>query len=132
MGEDMLVGYTFQPQEFLSGLSDKDRNKTIKKFIKTLRRYGVLYRPSCKKVWGEFKETLYNACPNHSKELKHFFKIAFTASVRDPSWVGISDSSSAEDLNKISNYLTHNGWSTKDKVISLMRYRYCKEEVKAA
>ena len=24
------------------------------------------------------------------------------------------------------------GWSTKDKVISLMRYRYCKEESQAA
>ena len=25
-----------------------------------------------------------------------------------------------------------NGWSNKDKVISLMRYRYCKEESQAA
>jgi len=25
-----------------------------------------------------------------------------------------------------------NGWSNKDKVINLMRYRYCKEEAQAA
>jgi len=25
-----------------------------------------------------------------------------------------------------------NGWSNKDKVISLMRYRYCKEDSQAA